>query len=78
MNLQEWLAQGGREHTAAALSRLSGISPPQVCKILSGKTAISLRTAVLIEKATSGKIRANEICADKSDIILLDYMRSAK
>jgi len=72
MNPQEWLDIPGNNQ--AKLSRLSGISPPTLSRMLNSKDPMSMRNAVRLDFATGGQIRAED-CTDK-DAELIEYLRS--
>lgn len=62
MNVREWLDEPKKHHTAAALCRVTGIAPPAMSKKVNYKVPFSLEDALLLDKATDGEIRAEEVC----------------
>lgn len=76
MNVQQWIDEPLKHHTAAALSRVTGISPPSMSKKLHGVCEFSLEDAVMLDKATDGEIRAEDVCPDLAPLIA--YLRGTK
>lgn len=63
MNVQAWVEKNGRG-AAAALSKVTGISQPSLCKKLHFKLLWSLEDAVMLDMATDGEIRAEDVCPE--------------
>ena len=64
-----------RHGAAVRLADRSGLAPAVISKYRSGRLAMSLRSAILIEKATDGELRAETLLAHPQDIEAIDYLR---
>ncbi|WP_025915469.1 transcriptional regulator [Herminiimonas sp. CN] len=67
MNLKQWLSAPG--NTAAKLSRVTGLTPPMISKMLHGSVAVSIKSALVLDKGTAGEIKAEEACPGEAELI---------
>jgi DNA-binding transcriptional regulator YdaS (Cro superfamily) len=72
MNLDEFLKQHG---AAKRLAEKTGISPPEISRIRTGKKRITFQNAALIEYGTDGAIKMEQLLDDAKDRIVAGFIR---
>lgn len=70
--LDTYLKQHGN---SAKLSRLTGLTPPTISRMKTGRMEVTLRSAMMIELATNGDLRAEELLAKQDEIELVQAFR---
>lgn len=58
-----------RRGVQAALCRKTNILPSQLCRIISGKTVVTLEAALLLEVATEGAVPAESLCPSRAELM---------
>lgn len=71
--LDNYLKQHGN---GAKLARLTGLTAPTISRMKTGRTDITLRSAMMIEVATNGELKADELLANTEEIELVRAFRS--
>lgn len=74
MRLCEWMAIEG--NTAAHLSRLTGIMPPGISRIVNKHVCPGIISAIKMDKGTRGELKAEELCPEHAKLIA--YLRETK
>jgi DNA-binding transcriptional regulator YdaS (Cro superfamily) len=62
-SLQKYLEK--EKFTPSAWARQIGVSQPVITRYLAGKRGLSLRSALLIQEATQGEVRAEDLVKKK-------------
>lgn len=65
------LKKGG----AAKLSKLTGITPPAISRMKNGRLEVTLRSAMLMEVATDGELKAEQLLVKQDEIELVKAFR---
>jgi DNA-binding transcriptional regulator YdaS (Cro superfamily) len=73
MTLEEYLKEYG---AAKRLAQAMEVAPPEISKIKNGKKPVSFHHAALIEKATNGQVRMENVLTDQKLKDLATYIRS--
>lgn len=71
-SLKDWLSVPG--NTAAKLCRLSGLDAPVVSRLRRGRR-VTLRLALILDKATNGEIPAESVVTDAAEVPLIKHLR---
>lgn len=66
--LENYLAKHGN---AAALSRMTGMTAPTISRLKSGRIDMTLRSALLIEVATKGEVKVEDLLSRQDDLELV-------
>lgn len=73
MDLNEFL----KEHGAARkLADKSGISPPEISRLRTGKKKVTFATAAAIEFGSDGAIKMESLLEDQQDRIIAGFIRA--
>lgn len=70
--LDEYLKQHGN---GAKLARLTGLTAPTISRMKTGRIDITIRSALMIEVATNGELKADELLANQEEIELVRAFR---
>lgn len=73
--LKEYLSTYG---ATVKLAKATGMHKAYISNIVSGRVPMTLRSAILIEYGTEGKVRAESLLTDATDLAIVAYLRSAK
>ena len=73
MTLDEYLKQHG---SARLLAEKSGISPPEISRMRSGKKKVTFQNAALIEYGTDGAIKMESMVDDEELLLVVKYIRA--
>lgn len=72
MNLTEYLEKHG---ASRRLSEKTGISPPEISRLRSGKKKITFQIAAFIEFGTDGVIKMEDLLNDDRHMEIIKFLR---
>jgi len=73
MDLNEYLKKHG---AAKKLADKSGISPPEISRLRTGKKKVTFHSAALIEFGTDGAIKMEQLLEDQHDRTVAGFIRA--